>query len=76
MSARLYLQQENNGKQKYDHRGYVNIDPRNCDSTQLLLDSNKDPADRIISATAVVEKARLVTSDKILRRSKQIAIIW
>ena len=45
-------------------------------STQLLADTNKDPADRIISATAVVEKAKLVTSDKALRRSKQIATIW
>jgi len=45
-------------------------------STQLLADTNKDPADRIISATAVVEKAKLVTADKVLRRSKQIATIW
>ena len=45
-------------------------------STQLLSDTNKDPADRIISATAVIENAKLVTSDKALRRSKKISTIW
>ena len=45
-------------------------------STQLLSDTNKDPADRIISATAVIENAKLVTSDKALRRSKEISTIW
>jgi PIN domain nuclease of toxin-antitoxin system len=45
-------------------------------STQLFSDANKDPADRIISATAIVEKANLVTSDKMLRRSKKVHTIW
>ena len=45
-------------------------------STQLLSDTNKDPADRIICATAVIENAKLVTSDKALRRSKEISTIW
>ena len=45
-------------------------------STHLFSTTNKDPADRIISATAVIEKANLVTSDKILRRSKKIHTIW
>ncbi len=45
-------------------------------STHLFSDSNKDPADRIISATAIIEKANLVTSDKILRRSKKLHTIW
>jgi len=45
-------------------------------STQLFSDTNKDPADRIISATAVIENAKLVTSDKALRRSKEISTIW
>ena len=45
-------------------------------STHLFSDTNKDPADRIISATAIIEKANLVTSDKILRRSKKIHTIW
>ena len=45
-------------------------------STDLFSTTNKDPADRIISATAIVEKADLVTSDKILRQSKKIHTIW
>jgi PIN domain nuclease of toxin-antitoxin system len=45
-------------------------------STHLLSDTNKDPVDRIISATAIVERAKLVTCDKILRRSKKIPTIW
>jgi len=45
-------------------------------STHLFSTTNKDPADRIISATAIIEKAVLVTSDKILRRSKKIQTIW
>ena len=45
-------------------------------STHLFSDTNKDPADRIISATSIIEKANLVTSDKILRRSKKIHTIW
>ncbi len=45
-------------------------------STQLFSDTNKDPADRIICATAVIENAKLVTSDKALRRSKEISTIW
>ena len=45
-------------------------------STNLFSTTNKDPADRIISATSIIEKANLVTSDKILRRSKKIHTIW
>ena len=45
-------------------------------STHLLSDTNKDPADRIISATAIIENAKLVTSDKALSRSKKIPTIW
>lgn len=45
-------------------------------STQLFSTTNKDPADKIISATAIIEKANLVTSDKILRRSKKVHTIW
>jgi PIN domain nuclease of toxin-antitoxin system len=45
-------------------------------STHLFSRGNKGPADRIISATAIIEKANLVTSDKILRRSKKVHTIW
>ena len=45
-------------------------------STQLLPDTDKDPANRIIAATSIIENAKLVTADKKLRRSKRIAAIW
>lgn len=37
---------------------------------------NKDPADRIIVATALNVKSPLVTSDKNIRKSKVVDIIW
>jgi PIN domain nuclease of toxin-antitoxin system len=45
-------------------------------STQLFSAITKDPADGIISATAVIENAKLVTSDKLLRRSKNVPTVW
>jgi PIN domain nuclease of toxin-antitoxin system len=36
----------------------------------------KDPADRIIGATALVEGLTLVTADQEIRRSKAISTIW
>ncbi|MBW2664513.1 MAG: type II toxin-antitoxin system VapC family toxin [Deltaproteobacteria bacterium] len=45
-------------------------------STNLLSDNNKDPADRIIAATSIIENAKLVTADKKLRQSKKVATIW
>ncbi len=35
-----------------------------------------DPADRIIVATAVALRAKLVTADKRLRASPQVATVW
>ena len=56
---------------------FKGINPKIAElSTQLFSTTNKDPADRIISATAIIEKANLVTSNKILRRSKMIQTIW
>ena len=37
---------------------------------------SKDPADRIIAATSLVEKAALVTADNSLRHAKNIKTIW
>jgi PIN domain nuclease of toxin-antitoxin system len=37
---------------------------------------NNDPADRIISATAVINECRLVTSDRNLLKVEQISTIW
>jgi len=45
-------------------------------STDLFSDNNKDPADRIIAATSIIENAKLVTADKKLRQSKKVATIW
>ena len=45
-------------------------------STNLFSDNNKDPADRIIAATSIIENARLVTADKKLRQSQKVAAIW
>ena len=56
---------------------FIGITPQIAElSTHLFADANKDPADRIISATAIVEKADLVTSDKMMRRSKKVHTIW
>lgn len=41
-----------------------------------LSDINKDPADRLIAATALSEKVPLVTADTHLRHSKEIETIW
>jgi PIN domain nuclease of toxin-antitoxin system len=45
-------------------------------SSQLFADAHKDPADRIIAATAIVSQAPLVTADEYLRRSRQVRTIW
>ena len=37
---------------------------------------HRDPADRIIAATAIVHGARLVTADARLRRVKALRVIW
>jgi PIN domain nuclease of toxin-antitoxin system len=36
----------------------------------------KDPADRIIAATALVEGLSLLTADRAIRRSKALRTIW
>ena len=45
-------------------------------STDLFSYNNKDPADRIIAATSIIENANLVTADNELRQSKKVATIW
>ena len=42
----------------------------------LPQEVNKDPADRIISATAVINESRLVTSDRNLLQAGQIPTVW
>jgi PIN domain nuclease of toxin-antitoxin system len=45
-------------------------------SVDLFSDNNKDPADRIIAATSIIENVKLVTADKRLRRSGRVTTIW
>ena len=45
-------------------------------SARLFADAHKDPADRIIAATAIVLQSPLVTADEFLRRSRQVRTIW
>lgn len=45
-------------------------------SADLLPDNNKDPADRIIAATSIIENANLVSADNELRKSKKVSTIW
>jgi len=45
-------------------------------SAGLFWGNNKDPADRIIAATSIIENAGLVTADNELRQSKKVATIW
>ncbi len=45
-------------------------------ATQLNSDLHKDPADRIIIATAIVLGASLVTKDRRIRNFRKIKTIW
>jgi len=45
-------------------------------SVKFLPGVSKDPADRIIAATSLVEKVALVTADNSLRHAKNIKTIW
>jgi PIN domain nuclease of toxin-antitoxin system len=46
------------------------------ETAMLPMDVSRDPADRLISATSIVNHAPLVTSDSNLRKSKHIDTIW
>jgi PIN domain nuclease of toxin-antitoxin system len=53
------------------------ISSRACARTlQLPAAYPKDPADRIIAATALVEGLPLLTADREIRRSKALRTIW
>ncbi|MBM4351893.1 MAG: type II toxin-antitoxin system VapC family toxin, partial [Deltaproteobacteria bacterium] len=41
-------------------------------SSHLSLGRNKDPADKIIAATSIIQNARLITADEDLRRSTRV----
>jgi len=53
------------------------ITPRVCvQSLALPSTYPKDPADRIIGATALIEGISLVTADQAIRQSKAVTTIW
>lgn len=45
-------------------------------AVRLSPNVNKDPADRLIAATAIVENVPLVTADRNLQTSSQLATVW
>ena len=45
-------------------------------STQVFQNTEKDPVDKLIAATAIMKKADLVTADKTMRNSKEVSTIW
>ena len=62
-----------------DSRNYIykKITPEIADlSVNLAEDINKDPADRIIVATAIIENIELVTADKNIIQSSVVRTIW
>ena len=53
------------------------INARTCARMlSLPADYPKDPADRVIGATALVEGMNLVTADREIRRAKVVRTIW
>ena len=56
---------------------FVGITPEIADTSVNLSDEiNRDPADRIICATAIMSKSKLITADKNLLASKAIPTLW
>jgi PIN domain nuclease of toxin-antitoxin system len=55
----------------------LSMDARVCARSMTLPETYpKDPADRIIGATALVEGLSLLTADSQIRRSKAVRTIW
>ena len=42
----------------------------------LLPEIHKDPFDRIIIATAIINKMDIVTADKVFQKYKSISVVW
>jgi len=60
-----------------EHFTVLPITARACARIPTLPPSfPKDPADRIIGATALVEGLALVTADRDIRRSRAVRTIW
>lgn len=59
---------------KYVLRG---IDPQIADlAVSFPQEINRDPVDRIIAATSIIEKSVLVTADQNLRSAKCLRTLW
>ena len=43
---------------------------------ELLPEFPKDPVDRVIAATSLIEDAPLVTADGAIKRSRAVPVIW
>jgi len=43
---------------------------------EFPIDYPRDPADRVIGATAVIEGLKLVTADQAIRQSRAVPTIW
>ena len=52
------------------------ITPEIASLSQGNFFHHKDPADRIIAATAIHHNAPLITADKRLKRLEQLTVIW
>ena len=53
------------------------IDPDIADlSTRIFKKAENDPADKLIASTAVIKQVKLVTADRAMRASKEVATIW
>jgi PIN domain nuclease of toxin-antitoxin system len=55
----------------------ISISPEIAElSVNFEADINKDPADRIIAATSIIQNARLVTADKNLLATDRVDTLW
>ena len=60
-----------------NHYHLIGISPEIAEtSTKFPNNLNADPADRIISATSVINHAPLITADKNLLKSSSVKTIW
>jgi len=62
-----------------DSRNYIHksITPKIADlSVNLGKEINKDPADRLIVATSIIENVELITADNNLIKSSLVRTIW
>jgi len=56
---------------------YKSISPEIADlSVNLGTEINKDPADRLIVATSIIENIELITADRNLIKSSLVKTIW